>query len=172
MSLDDEAPQDGRAGEPCNPVSAAGLAIWGKSPRGGQPAHQLLAHLLDAAACTLALLEREPESSRRQLGKDFGLPTEAALRWAALLCALHDLGKATPAFLLDRGYLAGDDALRAAGLLGAASRRPELPLQHGQLTQEIAPQFLAELGWQRLAARRAAEAVGAHRGKPSPRTWG
>lgn len=40
--------------------------FWGKSPKGNQPAHGLLAHLLDVAACALALLAREPQSTRRQ----------------------------------------------------------------------------------------------------------
>lgn len=145
-------------------LSAAALAFWAKSPRAGRPAHQLLAHLLDAGACALALLDREPAASQAQFGVDLGLDVATALRWIALLCALHDLGKGTPAFLLGRGYAAGDAGLRQAGLIHAGAHRPAGPALHGELTQSLVPPLLQALGWQRMAARRAAQAIGAHHG--------
>lgn len=139
-------------------------AFWGKSPGKTHPAHQLLAHLIDVAACVLAILEREPPATRAQIVKDFGLPEKIALRWLALLCALHDVGKATPAFANGRGYPHGDIQMQEAGLIRRPQGRPDDPLPHGAMSQGIVPDLLKSLGWPPKLAKRAADAIGAHHG--------
>ncbi|HJL21540.1 MAG TPA: CRISPR-associated helicase Cas3' [Polyangiaceae bacterium LLY-WYZ-15_(1-7)] len=81
---------------------AAGRAhwlLWGKSrPDDASLAHPLLLHCIDVAAVACVLLaERLPNASARTF---LGLheSPESALRFLAFLIALHDLGKATPAF--------------------------------------------------------------------------
>ncbi|MFI2077631.1 CRISPR-associated helicase Cas3' [Streptomyces triculaminicus] len=81
---------------------------WGKtdqdgaSSKGGGPAwNPLIAHLLDTAAVTLELWDRYlPAPAQERLAEGFGDGDTAAARTTvAFLAALHDLGKASPAFL-------------------------------------------------------------------------
>ncbi|MEE1931296.1 CRISPR-associated helicase Cas3' [Streptomyces sp. TRM 70351] len=81
--------------------------IWGKTDRSGtstqsgDPAwHPLLAHLLDVAAVALELWDRYlPATVRTRLADAFGNGHEPTARAViACLAALHDLGKASPAF--------------------------------------------------------------------------
>ncbi len=84
-------------------VQAAGgrpeWILWGKAqPEGDVVAHPLLCHCLDVAAvAALFLTDRLPRSLRARLLGVHPDP-EQALRWLLFLVALHDLGKATPAF--------------------------------------------------------------------------
>ncbi|MEU9417468.1 CRISPR-associated helicase Cas3' [Streptomyces sp. NPDC048272] len=80
---------------------------WGKTDRDGASAqaggpswNPLIAHLLDTAAVTLELWDRYlPAPIRRRLADGFGGGDEATARTVvAFLAALHDVGKASPAF--------------------------------------------------------------------------
>ncbi|MEU9107160.1 CRISPR-associated helicase Cas3' [Streptomyces xanthophaeus] len=80
---------------------------WGKTDRdgtsaqvGGPPWNPLIAHLLDTAAVTLELWDRYlPAPVRERLTEAFGRGDAAQARTTvAFLAALHDLGKASPAF--------------------------------------------------------------------------
>lgn len=77
-------------------LEPAARAVWAKSGEYG--GHGLLAHLLDVAAVTEALLLHEPESSRIWASQQCGLPPEHAVRWLAAITGLHDFGKAIPGF--------------------------------------------------------------------------
>lgn len=70
--------------------------MWAKSGSGG--GHGVLAHLLDVAAVTETLLEREPESTRRWAATQFGMSSQTVARWLTALAGLHDFGKAIPGF--------------------------------------------------------------------------
>lgn len=77
--------------------------LWGKAkppqPTGVCPAHPLLCHLADVAAVAAIMLTKTmPTALRRQLLTLEGLTESEALRFVVFVVALHDLGKATPAF--------------------------------------------------------------------------
>lgn len=77
-------------------------ALWGKARPGEDaavPAHPLLCHMIDVAAVAEAMLESLlPRGTLERLLRPLGVPPEDARRWLTLFVALHDLGKASPAF--------------------------------------------------------------------------
>lgn len=102
-------------------VPAEVLSLWGKSNAGGRPT-PLLQHLLDAAAVAdLFWTSFASPGLRARLDAATTGRGRSVLRW---LCALHDLGKATPAFQLRQPELAG--ALSACGLLTVSLTRLEV----------------------------------------------
>jgi CRISPR-associated endonuclease/helicase Cas3 len=72
------------------------MLLWAKSSASG--GHPLIQHLLDVAAVAheWALLLPEPVLTR--LAGSFQIATHDVPAWAAAICGLHDLGKATPGF--------------------------------------------------------------------------
>ncbi|MFE3205970.1 CRISPR-associated helicase Cas3' [Embleya sp. NPDC059237] len=89
--------------------------LWGKSAgKAGGRVNLLLSHLLDTAAVAELIWDRFlAPSTRRTLDESAGGETRGK-RLFCWLCAVHDVGKATPPFQqMDR---AGSLAVRAAGL--------------------------------------------------------
>ncbi len=89
-------------------------SLWGKSPeRGGGTTNLLLQHLLDAMAVGELCWDRfiAPALRRRLDGVAAGGDGRRLYAW---LCALHDIGKASPAFQRLQPSLAA--AVSAAGL--------------------------------------------------------
>lgn len=74
----------------------AARTLWAKS--GEMRGHGLLAHMLDVAAVAEIIVRRESPRTRTWAANAFGLPDEAAPRWLAAICGLHDFGKAIPGF--------------------------------------------------------------------------
>ncbi|MCA9879093.1 MAG: CRISPR-associated endonuclease Cas3'', partial [Thermomicrobiales bacterium] len=77
--------------------------LWAKKAKKGDedPAafHPLLLHLLDVGvAAERFWAQCLPASARAWFARQLCLDVESAGRWAVLLAALHDLGKAAPAF--------------------------------------------------------------------------
>lgn len=98
-------------------LTASCRAIWAKS---GEPhGHGLLAHMLDVAAVAEAIVRRESPQTRAWSAKAFGLSSEAAPRWLAAICGLHDLGKAIPGF--QAKWPDGQQADEKAGLRFASA---------------------------------------------------
>jgi CRISPR-associated endonuclease/helicase Cas3 len=136
--------------------------LWAKSDKKNHERwHPLVLHLLDVAACTDAILAREPESTRDRLAAVLGLDWVTARPWLLLLIACHDLGKGCPGFQCKWKNLTGLDA-------GAS---PDTTVNHAFVSQvELSP-FLIELGWPEDAAELVADAVGCHHGeRASPTT--
>jgi hypothetical protein len=79
---------------PVESSSASFYAYWGKA-RGGW--HLLPLHCLDVAAAGVTLLESAPRF-RRALLTLTGLEEAELRNLAGFFCALHDLGKFSPAF--------------------------------------------------------------------------
>src|SRR5580692_532456 len=72
--------------------------LWGKWE---SPAryHPLLCHMLDVSAVAARLLANLSPAVRIRFEELFG-GAESMLSWTSFLAALHDLGKASPAFQL------------------------------------------------------------------------
>lgn len=133
--------------------------LWAKA--GPDGFHPLLCHLLDVGATTEALLGGSvPRAVGQQL---IGLSDRRSI---AAWCALHDLGKASPAFQSKRPELAArieEDGLR----VGSPTTPEKGP--HGLVTVWTLPELLVNRGAHRLGARQVAEIVGAHHGLfPTP----
>ncbi len=75
-------------------------ALWGKLSvtDANRQWHPLFAHMLDVAAVSKEILNREPASTRELYASDFGIPWNDAEAWLLFFIALHDIGKATPSF--------------------------------------------------------------------------
>lgn len=142
--------------------SAAVQVLWAKSGQlsAGTGWLPVLHHLLDVGACAAAILEREPASTRDLLAGDLGVPdTDLAVRWICALAALHDLGKASPAFQHKADVLAA----RVWKVLPWQNHSESTP--HGLVTQKLLPPLLEARGWNSGVARRAAQAIGCHHGQ-------
>ncbi|MFO0613175.1 MAG: CRISPR-associated endonuclease Cas3'' [Polyangiaceae bacterium] len=136
------------------------LELWGKADPAraerGPAWHPLAFHILDVAAVALHLLELRPARTRA-MSDAIGLPSTEAIPWIAFFVALHDLGKATPAF---QRIADGHEArLTALGYAFGESREP-----HGGLSTVLVPPELVALGVDGMLARWVARAVGAHHG--------
>lgn len=80
-------------------------SLWGKTDRKTNDIHRLAYHMIDAGQVALALWQMGLHIDiRRQLAAWLGLRIKEAGRFIAFLAALHDLGKASPAFQ-DHKYL-------------------------------------------------------------------
>lgn len=146
------------------PITRAAASLWAKSPRDGGALVPVLNHLLDVAACAAEILRLEPERTRKQMAADLGLNEAEGLPWVLVLIALHDLGKASPAF----------QVLWPEGANGVDANLPidqgmytqgMAKVPHGIVSQQTLPALLTEfLGWPTQLASDVADAVGAHHG--------
>jgi CRISPR-associated endonuclease/helicase Cas3 len=137
-------------------LSLRAQTLWGKSTEDGL-GYPLVCHMLDVAAVAWEILDREPPSSTEQYSRDLGV--DAARECVCALIALHDLGKASPAF--QSKWESGGERVRQHGLtwtarVGSAS--------HGIVTEACLPDLLCSRGWARKASSNVASAIGAHHG--------
>ena len=136
--------------------------LWGKvgAQKAGCPWHPLVCHMLDVAAVADALWERVmPAAMRERFRNAFGCDEAASRRMVAFFTALHDLGKASPAFQAKWEERKG--ALAQAGLrFPLASRNPK----HGLVTAWALTDLLRDAGMERCSALSLAVAVGGHHG--------
>lgn len=139
-------------------LSDCALALWAKSSTDGE-GHPLIAHLLDVAACAEAILELEPERTRALYAQDFNLPWEKARGWLLTLVALHDLGKASPAF--QHKWPVGARRVNEKGLTWNSDINSP---NHAYVSQYVLEELLPQFGWQSDVARFVGDAVGAHHG--------
>jgi len=113
------------------------LEFWGKlSATTEELYHPLVCHLLDTGFVTAGLLtDVLPGSFRKWLAEAFCLHEDAVCQWLPFWSALHDIGKATPAFQAKAaGHQPGRIArLQAAGFLMGTTGA----IGHGMLTARI-----------------------------------
>ncbi|MBB6100013.1 CRISPR-associated endonuclease/helicase Cas3 [Deinobacterium chartae] len=148
--------------------------LWAKSDRGRDDRRWLpvLAHLLDVGACAWELLGLEPEKTLELYARDLGFATDAAgleatRRWVCALVALHDLGKASPAFQQQWPEWPAKAQAASLGLSWPTDGTGPCPnpvVPHGVITQVTLPQLMRKHGWHRRAAKGIADAIGAHHG--------
>ena len=137
-------------------LSVRSQTLWGKSTEDGL-GYPLICHMLDVAAVAWEILDREPPSSTEQYSRDLGV--DAARECVCALIALHDLGKASPAF--QAKWDSGAERVRQHGLTWTA-RVGSAP--HGVVTEAGLPELLSNRGWARRASSHVASAIGAHHG--------
>lgn len=91
---------------------------------------------------------------------DLGLEPERGLPWVLALAALHDLGKASPAFQVK--WPEGRKQLHKSLKFAATFSAPYVP--HGVITEVLLPELLVSLGWPLELSQQVAVAVGSHHG--------
>lgn len=126
--------------------AVVGLSVlWGKSDADGRP-NLLVQHLLDTAAVAELLWDRFlARSLQVQIDEVTEGRGRAFLTW---LCALHDAGKATPAFQQQHTALRRD--VEAAGLpFGALGARPNRAWRHERASARILIDAANMAGWRR-----------------------
>ncbi len=150
------------------------LYLWAKL--GDDPAsptyHPLLFHMIDAAAVAEALWERGlSQRMRSALSGGLGMDPSTAARWIALLVALHDLGKATPAFQyrLPKTKRPTEQVARQhverAGFPPPPSHPTNALLSHGEALSVVLPDLLVASGLPNLVAKELANALAGHHGR-------
>ncbi len=128
--------------------------LWAKSND-----HGLLAHMLDVAAVTEALLQVEPRSSLEWAARSLGLTPEQLPRWLATLIGLHDFGKSIPGFVCK--WPEGLQRAQAAGLTFGMPGKQDMP--HALASAILLEPLLccvAARDW----VRHVLQAIGAHHG--------
>lgn len=152
-------------------LSQQAMSVWAKSGgKWGQPDAwlPLAVHLLDAAYVGRRLAtEWVSESQRKLLTRHLpGADAEAAATaLVSFLCGVHDIGKATPAFVSQVPGLAA--GCRKAGLPGVSvegTAARELP--HGIAGQVALQRWLMRRGWKESEAQFLGSVVGGHHGIP------
>jgi len=151
-------------------MKASFYALWAKSSKEGRAGHPVIAHLLDVAASTWALLEREPESTHELYATDLNLPLKQALKWVHALASLHDLGKISPAFQQKwpEGWKHLLEVEPAFDWKHTSSRKAPTPppkdVSHSAISQATLPDLLEGAGFERRVVSSVADAVGCHHG--------
>ncbi|WP_261570795.1 CRISPR-associated helicase Cas3' [Frankia gtarii] len=142
--------------------SALGV-VWGKSAeKGGGLMHLLLGHLLDTAAVGELVWDRylAPVIRKRLDVVSDGQGRELF----ALVCGLHDVGKATPAFQMKDDGLAV--RVRAAGFdWKGVSPQQGRRWHHARAGAVILRGYLPQVGWNRQACNWVWPLVAGHHGR-------
>jgi len=144
-------------------------ALWGKTMSKGDEkiTHPLLCHMIDVAAVTGALWDVALGAGLRQhlataLGCDDAGARQTLMFWAAL----HDLGKASPAF--QRRYEPAMARLQAEGLAFRHEFGGDAGAWHGLLSAWALPPLLEAHHTPRRLARDLARTLGGHHGSWPP----
>ena len=131
--------------------------IWAKKRASDNTTwHPLVLHMLDVAVVAEAILDREPESTKKNMAVSLGMEWRDARSWLLLIIACHDLGKACPGFQC---------LWPNAPKNGLRTRiDPNTAIHHGFLSQLALTDILRRNGWPEELASLAGEAVGCHHG--------
>jgi len=150
--------------------------LWGKADRKTNNIHRLAYHMIDVGQVALALWQRGLHKDiRQQLANWLGLSVNETGKFIAFLAALHDLGKASPAFQ-DHSYMREPLKSRIITELKAAdfqfaNRSPgEKPTRHETITTWSLRSSLGEgllhkaCGFGTESVNWMAQALGGHHG--------
>lgn len=150
------------------------LLPYAKTDRAsGQTVHRLLYHLIDVGQVALIMWEETlTDSIRRRLAQMLNLTVEQAGRFIAFLAALHDLGKAGPAYQQKYApsWLEKELVEAGLGLKGIGKAYDARKTPHGLVSTWALNELLPEMiGLEDAFAREIATALGGHHGSwPSP----
>lgn len=140
--------------------------LWAKLPEksgDSRAFHPLICHMLDVAVVA-RIMWRDvlAETARRQTAESLQLPVDEAEKWIAYLAALHDLGKASPAFQLRKE---ARHLLKIYSTLGKPPNIEAKDCPHGGITAETLPDILTEeFGIDGQTAMRLSVVIGGHHG--------
>ncbi len=141
----------------------AWLSLWGKADRHGGY-HPLIAHMIDVGMVARAMWERSfTPALRARAAAWLGLSEDEAQRLLAFWIALHDLGKATPAF--QAKVEVRREALEAAGFpFNVLAISKSRTFSHGAATARLLPSLLPPHA-PRVLLREIARVLGGHHGQ-------
>jgi CRISPR-associated endonuclease/helicase Cas3 len=148
-----------------NPGNTQGVAIkdllWAKSGTANQPPVSLIGHMLDVAACMVALLETMSEHRRKQLYEALG--DEGTHEMLLTITALHDIGKATPVF--QSKWAPGKERIERESGLKVSTRYARSDPKHSVVSELIVTDFLCNtIRMPRARAKNLGAIIGAHHG--------
>ncbi|MCG3144748.1 MAG: CRISPR-associated endonuclease/helicase Cas3 [Gammaproteobacteria bacterium] len=140
--------------------------LWAKLPKEGKGSrafHPLICHMLDVAVVARLMWRRLlPDAARQRIAESLKLSAEETERWVVYLAALHDLGKASPAFQLRK------EAAHLFNIYAALGKPPNIEAKdcpHGRVTAGELPQILEEeFGIEKPVSDRLAVIIGGHHG--------
>lgn len=140
--------------------------LWAKLPKAehvSRSFHPLICHMLDVAVVARAMWrDLLPEVARRHVIASLQLPEREAEVWITYIAALHDLGKASPAFQLRKE---AKNLFKIYEGLGRPSLIEAKDCPHGRVTARELPEILiAEFGIDGDTANRLSVIVGGHHG--------
>ncbi|GAA3386325.1 type I-E CRISPR-associated protein Cse1/CasA [Streptomyces racemochromogenes] len=149
-------------------LTAAARSVWAKDQRKTEKWLPLWRHMADAAAVAGRLWDEwVPRQVRELVGGDLPGGDDDARSLAVWLAAVHDIGKATPAFACQVDVLAGrmvELGLEMPTLKQFGDQRRRGP--HGLAGQVLLEEWLKEQGWPTRNVMAFAVAVGGHHGVP------
>jgi CRISPR-associated endonuclease/helicase Cas3 len=136
--------------------------LWGKWSD-AENYHPLLCHLIDVGTTASALIAALAATVACRM--DWGTTTETA-SLLALIAALHDLGKAAPAFQAHPGFSFRelDTVRRRLDAVGLSCPPSSARIPHGTITALVAPDLLARFGADPESTRLFAPIVAGHHG--------
>ncbi|MFF4323808.1 type I-E CRISPR-associated protein Cse1/CasA [Streptomyces sp. NPDC001568] len=149
-------------------LTTAARSVWAKHDRKSEKWLQLWRHMADSAAMAERLWDEWlPLNVRGLVAECLPGGDSDARALAVWLTAIHDIGKATPAFACQVEQLA--QRMRDKGLDMPSSKqfgdiRKRAP--HGLAGQVLLEEWLKQHGWAPRAAMTFAVAVGGHHGVP------
>ncbi|MET9959486.1 type I-E CRISPR-associated protein Cse1/CasA [Streptomyces sp. NPDC006326] len=147
-------------------LSPAARSVWAKHDPKPAKWLPLWRHMADSAAMAERLWDEwTPHNVRRLVAESLPGADDDARLLVVWLAAIHDIGKATPAFAcqveqLVSGVTSTGLAMPTAKQLGDDRKRAP----HGLAGQVIVEEWLEEKGWSPRAATALAVAVGGHHG--------
>jgi CRISPR-associated endonuclease/helicase Cas3 len=145
--------------------------LWGKTmgPKEAKVTHPLLCHMVDVAEVVGAMWNGcLGEGLRQHVCQALGCDDSSARRTLMFWAALHDLGKASPAF--QRRYAPAVAALEEQGLTFQREFGGDAGAWHGLISAWALPSLLEALQTPAPLARDLARGLGGHHGSwPPPR---
>lgn len=140
--------------------------LWAKLPKKEASArtfHPLICHMLDVAVVAREMWRSLlPEAARRRVIESLQLPEREAEAWITYIAALHDLGKASPAFQLRKE---AKNLFKIYEGLGKPSHIEAKDCPHGRVTARELPEILVkEFGMSSDTANRISVIIGGHHG--------
>ncbi|MGH7390349.1 MAG: CRISPR-associated helicase Cas3' [Candidatus Rokuibacteriota bacterium] len=144
--------------------------LWAKtgiSPSGERTEHPLVCHLIDVSVVARAMWDTVlPAAARLRFAAQLGVDEPSAGCWVSFFAAMHDLGKASPAFQLQHEPARKRLEARRWPLPRVRARE-----RHGAITAHLLTTLLPEYGLPPGVGRHVAVAVGGHHGLfPAPGT--